>query len=108
MKCVAVRRCQTRNDNGVIITYRKGDVDSFKECPTNFRPIEGEEAMPLNFDDAQEQELLESDFDLDELKAYIEKKYDKKPGNRGKEKTIDMLMDCRYRDLSDVDLNKVL
>ena len=63
--------------------------------------------MPINFETAQEQELLESEFDLDVLKAYIEAKYDKKAGNRGKEKTIDLLLDCRYREINDVDLSEV-
>lgn len=108
MKCVAIRRCQTRNARGTIRTYAKGDVDNFDKCPAHFRPIEGEEAMPLDFETAQEQELLESDFDLDTLKAYIEAKYDKKAGNRGKEKTIEMLLDCRFRALDNVNLDGVL
>lgn len=107
MKCVATMRCQTRNADGIIRTYAKGDVDNFDKCPSHFRPIEGEEAMPLNFDNAQEQELLESEFDLDVLKEYIEKKYDKKAGNRGKEKTIELLLDCRFRAL-DVDPNDMV
>lgn len=108
MKCKATCKCQTRVESGRRRTFEKGDVYDFEVCPTHFVPIEGEDALPINFDDAQEQELLESEFDLDELKAYIEKKYDKKAGNRGKEKTIDLLLDCRYRDISNVELNKVL
>ena len=108
MKCVAIRRCQTRNKYGTIRTYAANDVDDFEVCPAHFRPIEGAEAVPIDFDTAQEQELLESDFDLDELKKFIEDKYDKKAGNRGKEKTIDMLIDCRFRAISDADVSGVL
>ncbi len=107
MKCVCRRKCQQRSKFGKILTFRVGDVYDFEECPTHFEPIEGDNAVALNFDTAQEQELLESEFDLDELKRYIEEKYDRKPGNRGKEKTIEMLLDCRYRSI-DHDLNKVL
>lgn len=107
MKCIAVRKCQAHNRDGYLRFYGKGQVDDFAVCPTHFRPIEGEEAMPINFDTAQEQELLESEFDLDKLKAYIKEKYDKKAGSRGKEKTIAFLIDCRYRSL-DIDPNDVV
>lgn len=104
MKCVCRKKCQVRNRLGRIRTYRKGDVAQFDECPNHFEPIEGAKAMPLNFDNAQEQELLESEFDLEELKDYIRDKYDRNPHNRGKEKTIEMLLDCRFRAL-DIDPN---
>jgi hypothetical protein len=105
MKCLCVKRCQARDNDGYIRTFAKGDVWDFKETPPNFVPIEGEDAVPINFDTAQEQELLESDFNLDDLKEYILKKYGKKAGNRGKDKTIEYLLDCRFRELSDADLN---
>ena len=109
MKCVALVQCQTRRDDGRIAPYNAGDVGEFEKCPPNFKPLAGEseDAMPIDFDKAQEQELLESEFDLDALKEYIEKKYDRKAGNRGKEKTIDMLLDCRFRSL-DVDPNDMV
>lgn len=107
MKCVCRAKCQVRVD-GKIMTFKKGAVYDFVVCPAHFAPIEGPEAMPIDFDTAQEQELLESDFDLDELKAYIKEKYGKNPHNRGKEKTIDMLLDCRYREIGDADLSGVL
>lgn len=106
MKCVSIRKCQAIVD-GKAITFDKGDVFDFVICPPHFRPIEGEEAMPINFDTAQEQELLESDFDLDKLREYIETTYDKKPGNRGKEKLVELLLDCRFRSISEADLKGV-
>jgi len=55
----------------------------------------------LDFATAGEEELLEAEFDLDELKDYIRDVYGKNPRNRGKEKTIAMLLDCRYRALDE-------
>jgi len=109
MKCVCRARCQARRDtDGKILYFVKGDVHDFVICPPNFEPIEGEDAVKLNFDTAQEQELLESEFDLDALRDYIESTYDKKPGNRGKEKLIEFLLDCRFRALSEADLKGVM
>ena len=109
MKCVCRKRCQVRRDvDGKIVFFAKGDVENFVVCPTHFEPIEGEDAVALNFDNAQEQELLESEFDLDSLKDYIREKYDRNPSNRGKEKTIEFLLDCRFRSLSEADLKGVL
>lgn len=105
MKCLCIKKCQARDNDGYIRTFAKGDVFEFEEIPPNFAPIEGEDAMPINFDTAQEQELLESEFDLDKLKDYILIKYGKKAGNRGKDKTIEYLLDCRFRELNASDLN---
>jgi len=108
MKCVCVRDCYIRNTEGRPQHFSAGQVEEFKKVPNHFRAIEGKKAGPVDFDTAQEQELREAEYDLDELKAFIEKRYDKKARNRGKEKTVDLLLDSRYRDIDNVDLNKVL
>ena len=113
MKCVAVERCQARDDSGKIRMFSKGAVWDFKECPPNFRPIageakEGEKPVKIDFETASEDELLEADYDIEELRDFISEKYDKKPGNRGKEKLVEMLLDCRYRDIGNNDLNKLV
>ena len=107
MKCVCVRDCYIRNAEGRPQQFSAGQVEEFTITPNHFRPLEGEEAEPVNFDTAQEQELLEAEYELDDLKDFIEKKYDKKAGNRGREKTIDLLLDCRYRTL-DIDPNSMV
>jgi len=107
MKCVAIRKCQVRID-GKIRTVNRGVVVDIDEPGVHFRPIEGAKSMPINFDNAQEQELLEADYNLDDLKEFILQKYDKKAGNRGKEKTVELLLDCRYRALSDADVEGIL
>jgi len=109
MKCVAKKRCQTRKDDGKIRTYAKGDIDEFKKCPKNFTPIAGEsEEAKIDFATAGEEELLAADYDLEELKAFIEETYKKKAGKRGKDKLVEFLLDCRFRSLGDVDLNKLV
>lgn len=108
MKCVAVRKCQSIRDDGKIVFYMKGDIEEFKKCPAHFRPIEGKDAPRIDFATAGEAELLEAEYELADLKKFIEDRYDMKPGNRGLEKTVAFLLDCRFRDLGDMDLNKVL
>ena len=102
MKCVCIKECQTRNSSGKVQFFMRGDVYDFKKCPTHFRPLEGPKAEGVDFATAGEQELLEAEYDLDELKDYIKEKYDRKPGNRGKERTVAMLLDCRFRDIDGV------
>jgi len=108
MKCVADARCQVIRDDGKIVFYLKGDVGEFKKCPPHFRPLEGKTAPKVDFDKAGRDELLVAEFELDDLKEYIEEKYGVKAGNRGIEKTVDLLLDSRFRDLGDLDLNKVI
>jgi hypothetical protein len=104
IRCVCDQTCQTHNANGRIQFYDKGDVDSFKKCPKHFSALEGEEAKSINFETASQAELEELNYELSDLKSYIETRYDKKPGNRGADKLIKLLLDCRYRDLGDVNL----
>ena len=113
MKCVAEVTCQARDAEGKIRFFRKGQVFDFEECPPNFRPIAGEaaaeeEPVKIDFEKASEDELLEADYDIEELRDFITEKYDKKPGNRGKEKLVEMLLDCRYRDISDRNLDDLI
>ena len=107
MKCVARKRCQARAGE-YIRTFKRGEVFDFDECPPHFEPIEGVKAVAINFENASEDELREAEYDLDTLKEYIRLKYDKNPANRGKKKTVSMLLDCRYRSLDHIDLNKVM
>ena len=113
MKCVAVERCQARDDSGKIRMFSKGKVWDFKECPPNFRPIAGEtvgeeKPVKIDFEKASEDELMEAEYDIEELREFIIEKYDKKPGNRGKEKLVEMLLDCRYRDIGDNKLEDII
>ena len=107
MKCVCVKQCQARNDRGVIIFYDVGQVAEFKKCPTHFRPIEGKKAKPVNFMTASEEELREAKFSDSDLKKFIEETYGRRTGNRGRDKMIDMLLDCRFRAL-DIDPNDMV
>ena len=97
-KYIALRTAQTRLE-GRIITVNRGEVIESDEDPgKHFRELELE---PVDFDKAGETELLErDDYDLDDLKAYIKDTFDiKVRANVGKEKTIEKLMDARYRAL---------
>ena len=104
MKCICERKCQVRNNFGQAILYSVGEVAEFDECPAYFRPLEGEDVAPLDFATAGREELMErEDYALSDLKAYIESAYGVKAGNRGKEKTVDLLLDCRVRAVGDVE-----
>ena len=103
MKCVCERDCWIPNPEGKNQFYARGDVVDFKKKPEHFRALK----KKVDFDTAKEQELLAADFNLDELKEYIETKYNRKPGNRGKDKMVAMLLDCRFRAV-DIDPNMMV
>lgn len=109
MKCVCRKKCQARIKTGKIKYFYLGDIEEFDEVPPNFEPVQGEakDATPIDFDTAGEQELMEAEYDLDSLKDYITNNYDMKAGNRGKTKTVALLLDCRFRQVSPADLNPV-
>ncbi len=94
MKCLCMKRCQVRNDDGRAVRHNQGEVVEFSKCPTHFQPLEAEK---INFDTASEDELMEGKYKLDDLKAFLFDKYDKKAGMKGKNKTVALLIDCRYR-----------
>jgi len=104
MKCVCVRGCYVANAEGRHQQFEVGQIAEFVVCPSHFVELGGKK---IDFNTAGEAELLEAEYELDNLKEFIEKRYDKKSGNRGKERTVALLLDCRYRAI-DTDLNKVL
>ena len=107
MKCVCRATCQVRMDSGKIRFFERGAIHNFVICPPNFEPMEGDTPYVVNFETALENELLAAEFELDALRAYIETKYDRKTGNRGKEKLVELLLDCRFREVTQADLNIV-
>ena len=96
--CVCVRDCQAEvrrvDDKPKYRFFSKGQVGYFEECPEHFRKLD---AGSIDFLTASEEELQEADFNLEKLKKFILDTFDRKAGTRGKEKTIEMLLDCRYR-----------
>ena len=104
MKCVCRRECYIANSEGRHQQFSVGQVVEFVTCPDHFVELGGQ---GIDFATAGEEELLEAEYELDELKAFIEKKYDRKSGNRGKERTVALLLDCRYREL-DFDPNTMV
>jgi len=109
MKCVCNRKCVAIVASGKHVRFNPGQVHDFDECPLHFDPIEGEGAVEVDFSTASEEMLSETDFDLEELKKFIRDTYDIKAGKRGKEKTIELLADCRYRaQSSDPDVGGML
>ena len=104
MKCICEKDCLIANPQGKMQHFTKGMVVEYGVCPNHFRPLE---KGKINFATAGEEELLEAEYELDDLKEFIFKKYSRKAGNRGKERTIAMLLDCRYRAL-DFDPNDMV
>jgi hypothetical protein len=83
--------------DGYIRYYYKDDIDDFERCPRHFREIIDKSV--IDFDNITIKELKKRDFKLTELKQYIYTKYGIKAGNRKEEKTIELLEDCRYREI---------
>lgn len=101
MECICERKVQLRvKGEKRPIWYEPGDVEDFEECPKFFSTMKG---RVIDFATAGKQELDQCNFELPDLKAFIEKQYDLKPGNRGMAKTIEMLMDARERHVGAID-----
>ncbi len=101
---VCEKACQVRI-NGRIVTFAKGDLADLEKDHRHFRNLE---EGGVDFETAKEPELLEAEYDLDDLKAFIKERYGKNPRNRNKENTVKMLLDCRYRDIGEADLKRVI
>lgn len=99
MKYTCLRKCQYRNNSGKIRVAEVGEVVRFKEAPLK-EHWQALKDMEIDFAEMSEEELSAAEYDLGDLKAFIQDKYDMKAGNKGKAKTIEMLMDCRFRELS--------
>jgi hypothetical protein len=97
MNCICLKDCQVRLPDGYVRYYYKNDIDDFEKCPRHFREIRDNSA--IDFDTITIDELKKRDFKLSELKQYIYDKYGIKAGNRKEEKTIELLADCRYREI---------
>ncbi len=109
MKCICRNPCQQRvGEEGKIVFFEEGQTGHFSECPEWFEPLEGEGKAMMDFDTAGKEELFEADYNLKDLKDFIEAKYRKKAGNKGMEKTVELLLDCRFRESSVADLNTVM
>lgn len=102
MKCVAERACQILMPDKSIRFFDRDQVWDFEECPVHFRPLEGPEAT-IDFAKAQRDELMAAEFPLQDLRDYIKTRFGVSSGNRGREKTVELLLDLRYRE---VDLGK--
>ena len=99
MKCVCVCKHQRREEEGKRPGWIfPGDTRDFDECPTHFVPLEN---FDIDFMAASERELLSEGTDLTDMKKFILDKFGEKAGNRGKEKTVEMLLDLRYRFVED-------
>ncbi len=105
MKCICKAKCFIKLD-GKNRRFNPGEVIEVDECPTHFESLEGEKSSAIDFATAGEEELMAREFDLAKLKEYILKTYDKKAGNIGKKKAVDMLIDCRERAIG-INLDKL-
>ena len=100
---VCEKPCQVRI-KGKIVTFRRGEVTDLESEHPHFRNLENGE---IDFETAEEEELLEADYELNDLKTFIKERFGVSPRNRNRENTIAMLLDCRFRDLSDSDLERL-
>jgi len=95
MKCICIRKHQRKDDTKVRPYWvTVGDTMEFDECPAHFKPVSEHQ---MDFAMASENELLSDAADLEAMKAFIKNTFDVSAGNRGKEKTVEMLLDLRYR-----------
>lgn len=100
---VCEKPCQLRKGNQ-ILTFQKGDLVDLKKDHPYFRNLERGE---LSFETAGEEELLAANFNLADLKEFIKERYGKNPRNRNRDNTIKMLLDCRYRDIDNSELERL-
>lgn len=98
-KYVCENECFVTNIDGRRQHFLRGDVAEFKKAPTHFRPLKGPKSTAVDFETAGEQELREAEYDVESLRLFIETRFDRKTGNRGKDKLVDLLLDCRFREL---------
>lgn len=80
MKCICDRSCQVRI-NGRAVTFKRGEVHEFDECPAHFAQLGRslkEKVTPeggVDYDAISREELLEVDGDVEDLKAYCKRLY---------------------------------
>jgi hypothetical protein len=101
MLCVCERPCQKQIDD-YIMTFEKGAIHAFDECPKFFRPLEGKDAEPVDFDNAGEDELLVAEWEVQDMQKFILDKYKKITKKTSKEDLVKMLLDLRFRALAKV------
>jgi hypothetical protein len=72
MKCVCTQACQKRV-NGKIKYYHRGDLETFDECPSFFKPVDGQN---INFLTASEGEMMEARWAVKDAKLAMKLGYD--------------------------------
>lgn len=105
MKCVAERATQTRLDSGKIAFFNRDDVEEFKECPPNFRPVAGEvpEADEVDFTKAEEAELMAATWKFADAQKAVKEAYGVTLKKKDKENIVAQILDARFRALSPAD-----
>lgn len=102
MKQVAKCGCQVIV-SGKIHTLSTGEVIEYGEKHPHLRPLEGDDAGEIDFATASEDELYEAAYELNDLKNYISNTYKITIRVRSKKKLVELLLDCKYRDLNEPD-----
>ncbi len=109
IKCVCERTCQVRMPDKKIRTFVKGDVERFKECPPNFRAIEGpKKELTSDLGTASEQELLEGAYTVKQLRDFADSVYGQKLKGTSKEDVVASFLDARFRNLEEHEAEGVL
>jgi len=101
---VCERACQIKR-KGKIVTIFPGEIITSTKSKIknqNFRRV----TEKVDFENASEEELEVAEFPDRALKEFIYERFGRKTGNRGRKAMIDMLLDCRYREVSDAEFKQ--
>lgn len=99
MKCVAVRACQARGDDGKVRTYRPGQIDRFSKCPTHFKSLE-DPAYAVDFLTASQDELLNADWKFEDAVKVVKEAFNVDLKFSEKANVVDAILDARYRHIA--------
>ncbi len=99
MKCVAVRACQARGDDGKVRTYRTGQIDHFSKCPAHFKSLE-DPAYVVDFLTASQDELLNADWKFEAAAKAIKEALNVDLKFSEKANVVDAILDARYRHIA--------
>lgn len=107
MKCVARRRCQAKVQSR-IVTFARGQVQEFDECPPHFEVIEGDKAPVIDFIKAGRPELMAAKWTFEDANSAMLQMYGKqlkKEEGTKKSEIVEQIIDIRYRAVNPTDID---
>jgi len=108
MKCLCLRTCQARKDDGAVTFVKEGEVRSFLKCPEYFTPVAS--IKEIDFTTAGEDELMAASWTFDEAYAAVLAAFNielfKEEGTK-KSEVVTQILDAKFRHVDNASLNPV-